>query len=75
MVDKKKIRLNPSIKICLGFMLLILLGSLLLSLPIANRNGEWLGFVDAFFTSTSAVCVTGLVVVDTATQFTLFLYF
>lgn len=72
MVDKKKIRLNPSIKICLGFMLLILLGSLLLSLPIANRNGEWLGFVDAFFTSTSAVCVTGLVVVDTATQFTLF---
>jgi trk system potassium uptake protein TrkH len=49
----------------------ILLGAVLLSLPIAAR-GEPLSFLDAFFTATSAQCVTGLVVVDTGTKFTLF---
>ncbi|MBQ7351630.1 MAG: Trk family potassium uptake protein [Clostridia bacterium] len=53
-------------------MLIILIGAFLLALPISNNDGHWLGFVDSFFTSTSAVCVTGLVVVDTATQFSLF---
>lgn len=52
--------------------MLILLGAFLLSLPISNTNGEWLNIIDSLFTSTSAVCVTGLVVVDTATQFTIF---
>jgi trk system potassium uptake protein TrkH len=69
---KRKIRLSPSLQIILGFMALILLGTFLLSLPIANRDGGWLNIVDSFFTSTSAVCVTGLIVVDTAVQFTLF---
>lgn len=69
---KKKIRLSPSVQIIWGFAFLILLGTFLLSLPIANKNGEWLNFVDSFFTSTSAVCVTGLIVVDTAVQFTIF---
>lgn len=67
-----KIKISPSAQILLGFMGVILMGSFLLSLPISNANGGWLNFIDSLFTSTSAVCVTGLVVVDTATQFTLF---
>lgn len=50
---------------------MIICGSFLLSLPIASK-GEPLGAVDALFTATSAVCVTGLVVADTGTQFTYF---
>lgn len=69
---KRKIRLSPSLKILLGFAILIMMGSFLLTLPISNRDGQWLNAVDAIFTSTSAVCVTGLIVVDTAVQFTLF---
>ena len=41
-------------------------------LPWANRDGQWLNYADSLFTSTSAVCVTGLIVVDTAVNFTLF---
>jgi len=67
-----KKRMSPSLQILLGFMGIILIGTFLLCLPISNNDGQWLGFVDSFFTSTSAVCVTGLVVVDTAVQFTLF---
>lgn len=58
--------------IALGFLLIILLGAILLSLPAANRSGERLPFMDALFTATSATCVTGLVVHDTYTQFNLF---
>lgn len=50
----------------IGFATVILLGAMLLSLPIATQSGESIGFVDALFTATSAVCVTGLVMVDTA---------
>ncbi len=53
-----------------GFALIILIGAVLLWLPIGNRSG--ISFFDALFTSTSATCVTGLVVHDTATEFTLF---
>lgn len=70
--NKRKIRLSPSLKILLGFAILILIGSFVLSLPISNRDGQWLNFIDSIFTSTSAVCVTGLIVVDTAVQFNLF---
>ena len=49
-----------------GFAGVILVGSLLLMLPIASRAGEATAFLDALFTATSAVCVTGLVVFDTA---------
>lgn len=55
-----------------GFGLLILFGGLLLSLPIASQQGTELPFLDALFTATSAVCVTGLVVVDTGTYFSTF---
>lgn len=55
-----------------GFASLILVGALLLTLPVSSRDGAPLPFLDALFTSTSAVCVTGLVVVDTHDQFSLF---
>ena len=58
--------------IAMGFATVILLGALLLSLPVANKGEVPLPFVDALFTSVSATCVTGLVVYDTYTQFTLF---
>ena len=57
--------------ICVSFLLVIAAGTLLLSLPIASKQGR-LGLVDALFTATSATCVTGLVVRDTWTQFTFF---
>ncbi|WP_036483726.1 TrkH family potassium uptake protein [Myxosarcina sp. GI1] len=55
--------------ICLGFLALITLGSLLLFLPIATADGTWNNPIVALFTSTSAVCVTGLAVVDTGEYF------
>lgn len=67
-----KIELNPVRVLALGFALLILLGSVLLMLPIATMSGEMTPFIDALFISTSAVCVTGLVTVDTATHWNYF---
>ena len=58
--------------ISLGLLSVILLGSLLLMLPIATKSGQSTSFSDALFTATSAVCVTGLVVNDTATYWSLF---
>lgn len=58
--------------IILGFLALILFGSLLLMLPISSRAGKVTPFLEALFTSTSAVCVTGLVVHDTATYWSVF---
>lgn len=65
-------KLTPPQALVLGFAALIGLGSLMLSLPVATETGEPLPFLDALFTATSAVCVTGLVVVDTASTFSLF---
>ena len=59
-------KLSSSQMIILGFAGAILLGCLLLMLPAATRDGKGAPFADALFTSTSAVCVTGLVVRDTA---------
>ena len=67
-----KKRLSSFKIICLGFALVILIGALLLNLPVAAQNPDDVSFSDALFTSTSAVCVTGLVVHDTATTWTLF---
>lgn len=64
--------LTPARILVIGFATLIFLGAVLLSLPIATQNGESLPFTDALFTATSAVCVTGLVVVDTGTYFNTF---
>jgi trk system potassium uptake protein TrkH len=54
----------------LSFALLILAGSLLLVLPVSSESGRSIAFIDALFTATSAVCVTGLITVDTPTTFT-----
>lgn len=54
-----------------GFALVIFLGGVLLCLPVCNADGKWLNFIDALFTSCSAVCVTGLVTIVPATQFTM----
>lgn len=56
----------------LGFFGVIAVGTLLLMLPAANRDGQSAGFLEAMFTATSATCVTGLVVVDTFQNWTLF---
>lgn len=65
-------KLNPYQMMVVGFAGVILIGAILLSLPIATQTGESISFLDALFTSTSAVCVTGLVVVDTATYWSFF---
>jgi trk system potassium uptake protein TrkH len=56
--------MTPAKTICLGFIGLIALGTCLLSLPIATIDGTWSNIITALFTATSAVCVTGLSVVD-----------
>ena len=55
--------------ICLGFLALVAVGTLLLMLPFATSTGTWNNPIVALFTSTSAVCVTGLIVVDTGSYF------
>ena len=55
--------------ICLGFLVLIVIGTILLMMPFATASGNWNNFIVALFTSTSAVCVTGLAVVDTGSDF------
>ena len=64
-------RLSSTKLILLGFCAIILIGTALLSLPAASRNGR-AGLTDAFFTATSATCVTGLVRFDTYTHWSLF---
>ena len=65
---KRKIQLAPTQIIALVFVAIILIGTLLLSLPAASRDGASPGFLPALFTATSATCVTGLVMFDTWTQ-------
>lgn len=65
-------RLNALQTLALGFAVIILLGTFLLTLPISNRDGHFFPFLSALFTATSATCVTGLVIVDTYTQFSFF---
>lgn len=69
-INYKRAQFNPAQLFILSFLSIILVGSLFLMLP--NATYEGIGFIDALFTATSAVCVTGLIVVDTATHFTLF---
>lgn len=68
----KKKRLTSARIIIGGFMGVILIGAFLLMLPISSKSGAVTPFINALFTSTSAVCVTGLVVYDTATYWTWF---
>ena len=65
-------RLSGMQLIAVGFFLLIMLGAFLLMLPISSRDGEITPFMTALFTSTSASCVTGLILVDTFTHWSVF---
>lgn len=65
-------RQPPGRLITLGFAAVILIGAFLLLLPISVRPGEEVAFIDALFTSTSAVCVTGLIAIDAYDHFTVF---
>ncbi|HBT47207.1 TrkH family potassium uptake protein [Moorellaceae bacterium AZ2] len=67
-----RVRLTPTQGIVLGFAGVILVGALLLMLPISSAAGRATDFLTALFTATSAVCVTGLVVVDTGTYWSTF---
>ena len=64
--------MDPAQTMVIGFAAVILFGAFLLNLPIATKSGESIGILDALFTATSAVCVTGLIVVDTATYWSNF---
>ena len=67
-----KRRLSSSQIIIFGFLSVILVGALLLMLPVSGRDGSATPFLNCLFTSTSAVCVTGLIVYDTATHWSVF---
>lgn len=69
-INFKRTLFNPAQLFIVSFLVIIFIGSFLLMLPNATYNG--ISFIDAFFTSTSAVCVTGLIVVDTSSYFTQF---
>lgn len=73
-MKKSRLRrhITPAQVIALGFLLIILLGAGLLSLPFAARDGVRTPYLDALFTATSATCVTGLVVYDTWTHWSWF---
>jgi trk system potassium uptake protein TrkH len=66
------LRFTPPQILAMGFAIIIILGSFLLTLPIASEKHIATSFLDAFFTATSATCVTGLVVVDTGTHWSTF---
>lgn len=65
-------QISPARLIVLGFAITITIGALILLLPISAKVGVKVSVIDAFFTSTSAVCVTGLIAIDTADTFNAF---
>jgi len=73
-ITKKRFKnkFTPVQILAIGFAILIFTGAFLLSLPIASKNGVRTNFLDCIFTSTSAVCVTGLVTLDTGTYWSYF---
>lgn len=62
-------KLQPTQSVVLGFFLVILIGSFLLFLPFMHVKGVEVSYIDALFTATSAVSVTGLIAIDTAEHF------
>lgn len=72
LINKTKSKLNAVQVLAIGFLIIILTGGIILSLPISSADGKSTNFLDAIFTSTSAVCVTGLVTVDTGTHWNIF---
>lgn len=72
MLFRRNRQLSPARIILIGFALLILTGAVLLTMPIATKDGQGAPFLDALFTTTSATCVTGLIVQDTSMYWTVF---
>ncbi|WP_312645000.1 TrkH family potassium uptake protein [Hydrogenoanaerobacterium sp.] len=72
--EKKRSSLStsPARAICLSFLAVIAVGTLLLCLPFSSRDGQFTNVLDALFTATSATCVTGLIVFDTGTKWSVF---
>ncbi|NLO89760.1 MAG: Trk family potassium uptake protein [Clostridia bacterium] len=71
--DKKILKtLNPPRYLALGFLVFIFIGTLLLSLPLCWNEGYRVSFIDALFTATSAVCISGLMVVDPGNTFNIY---
>ena len=68
----KKKNMHPTRVLALGFLTVILVGAVLLTLPIATTTGESVGFLAALFTATSCTCVTGLAVVETGIVYSVF---
>ena len=75
-IQKKLFRLHSHLSqtqyIAYGFMGIILIGSLLLMLPVSSKSGTATPFLECLFTATSASCVTGLIVYDTWTHWSVF---
>jgi trk system potassium uptake protein TrkH len=69
---KKLLGISPPIFVFISFLFVILTGSILLSLPIAAENNQPTAYIHALFTSTSATCVTGLIIFDTADHWSTF---
>ena len=70
--EKRVYRQSPARILTLFFFTIITIGAFLLNTPFATVSGERIGLLNAYFTATSAVCVTGLIVVDTSAVFSLF---
>lgn len=68
----KSIAVQPAQTIVLSFLIVIIIGTILLMMPFSTSDNSRLGFINSLFTATSAVCVTGLIVVDTATKFSIY---
>jgi trk system potassium uptake protein TrkH len=71
-MKKKRIPLSTTHYIMISFLLVIFVGSLLLSLPISIADGKTVSYIDALFTATTATCVTGLVTLPTVTTWSTF---
>ena len=72
MKKKMQFKLSTTQTVLLSFFLAILAGSILLALPVSSANGEKISYVDALFTATTSVCVTGLVTVPTVSTWSIF---
>lgn len=72
MIRKHRLSLSTTQVILLGFLITILVGSMLLSLPVSSADGKAVPYVDALFTATTATCVTGLVTVPTYSTWSIF---
>lgn len=72
MISKKRFRLSTTQTILFGFLITILIGSVLLALPVSAADGNSVSYLDALFTATTSTCVTGLVTMPTVSSWSIF---